>query len=311
MSAPAVGLGCRRRLRVRGVVQGVGFRPFVHRLALEMALAGHVGNDTDGVFVEVEGPPAAIDAFERRLYDEAPPLARVDAIESAPIEPCDEHGFRIVESRTASGVTFVAPDAAVCDDCVRELFDPSDRRYRYPFVTCTNCGPRFTITVRLPYDRPNTTMDAFTLCPACAAEYHDPADRRFHAQPLACARCGPAIAFESGDERIETADAAVAAFQRGIAAGSVVAVKGLGGYHLACSATDDRALRALRERKGRADKPFAVMVARPGRCRAARSGRRRRGEDARLVPATDRAARADAVMPASRRSWRPATRSSA
>ena len=312
MSAPAVGLGCRRRLRVRGVVQGVGFRPFVHRLALEMALAGHVGNDTDGVFVEVEGPPAAIDVFERRLYDEAPPLARVDAIESAPIEPCDEHGFRIVESRTASGVTFVAPDAAVCDDCVRELFDPSDRRYRYPFVTCTNCGPRFTITVRLPYDRPNTTMDAFTLCPACAAEYHDPADRRFHAQPLACAalRTGDRVRVRRREDRDgRRRRRRVPARDRGR-----IGRRGQGSRRVPPRLQRhrrSRALRALRERKGRADKPFAVMVR---DLDVAERLARVDGAEAKTLGSSQRPivllAR-DAVMPASRRSWRPATRSSA
>ena len=155
----------RVRIRVRGVVQGVGYRPFVHRVATEWALAGHVGNDTDGVFVEVEGPRAAVEAFEERLRGDAPPLARVDAVESSSMDAVGEAGFRIVESRSDSAVrTFVAPDAALCEDCLRELFDPADRRYRYPFITCTNCGPRFTITKRLPYDRPNTTMAGFPLC---------------------------------------------------------------------------------------------------------------------------------------------------
>jgi hydrogenase maturation protein HypF len=260
--ASATGGGAvRLRIRVRGVVQGVGYRPFVHRLARECALAGHVGNDTDGVFVEVEGPSAAVGAFEARLRDEAPPLARVDSIDSSDTDPLGEAGFRIVESRADSAVrTFVAPDAALCDDCLRELFDPADRRYRYPFITCTNCGPRFTITKRLPYDRPNTTMAGFPLCDLCAAQYHDPGDRRFHAQPLACAACGPRLWLESPEGRIDGTDAAIVAAQRALGAGQVVAVKGLGGYHIACDAGEDAAVALLRSRKGRADKPFAVMA---------------------------------------------------
>jgi hydrogenase maturation protein HypF len=252
----------RARIRVRGVVQGVGYRPFVHRLATEAALAGHVGNDTDGVFVEVEGPAAAVEAFAARLHGDAPPLARVDAVESAPMATTGENGFRIVESRADSAVrTFVAPDAALCEDCRREMFDPADRRYRYPFITCTNCGPRFTITKRLPYDRPNTTMALFPLCARCAAQYHDPGDRRFHAQPLACAACGPRLWLESADlGTIDGTDAALVAAQRSVVAGQVVAVKGLGGYHIACDAGSDEAVALLRRRKGRADKPFALMV---------------------------------------------------
>ena len=262
-AGPAGGDRVRARVRVRGVVQGVGFRPFVHRLATECALAGHVGNDTNGVFAEVEGTRAAVDSFVVRVQAEAPPLARVEAVEAAPLPVLGEVGFRIVESRADTSVrTFVAPDAALCSDCLRELFDPADRRYRYPFITCTNCGPRFTITRRLPYDRPNTTMAAFSLCAPCAAQYHDPRDRRFHAQPLACAACGPRLWLEYGsaDGPVRGTDAAVAAAQEALAAGHVVAVKGLGGYHLACDAGNDDAVARLRSRKGRADKPFAVMV---------------------------------------------------
>jgi hydrogenase maturation protein HypF len=251
----------RTRIRVRGVVQGVGYRPFVHRLATESGLSGHVGNDNDGVFVEVEGAPDAVEAFAERLRRDAPPLARVDTVQSTAIPAVGEEGFRIVASRADSAVrTFVAPDAALCEDCLRELFDPLDRRFRYPFITCTNCGPRFTITKRLPYDRPNTTMATFTLCNACAAQYHDPSDRRFHAQPLACAACGPRLWLESPEGRIDGTDAALAAAQRALAAGQVVAVKGLGGYHIACQALSDEPVALLRRRKGRADKPFAVMV---------------------------------------------------
>ncbi|MDQ6615165.1 MAG: carbamoyltransferase HypF [Actinomycetota bacterium] len=249
------------RIRVRGVVQGVGYRPFVHRVATESSLAGHVGNDTDGVFVEVEGPRAVVEAFEARLRRDAPPLARVDAVESEPLAPLGEAGFRIAPSRADSAVrTFVAPDAALCADCLRELFDPADRRHRYPFITCTNCGPRFTITKRLPYDRPNTTMAGFSLCDACAVQYHDPLDRRFHAQPLACAACGPRLWLEFPEGRVDGTDAALAAAQGALAQGQIVAVKGLGGFHIACDAGDDDAVARLRARKGRADKPFAVMA---------------------------------------------------
>ncbi len=263
-AAPAGAAVVRRRIRVRGVVQGVGYRPFVHRVATQWALSGHVGNDTDGVFVEVEGPAAAVDAFEARLREDAPPLARVDAVEAAGMDALGEDGFRIVDSRADSAVrTFVAPDAALCEDCLRELFDPADRRYRYPFITCTNCGPRFTITKRLPYDRPNTTMAGFALCEACAAQYHDPKDRRFHAQPLACAACGPRLWLEEArgqDARVDGSDAALRVAQGALAAGQVLAVKGLGGYHIACDAFSEEAVARLRARKGRADKPFAVMV---------------------------------------------------
>ena len=216
----------RCRLRVRGVVQGVGFRPFVHRLANELALGGHVGNDAAGVFVEVEGATGAVEAFHRRLVDEAPALARIDDVEVATIDANGERSFRIVESKGGTAATFLPPDVAVCDDCVAELFDPGDLRFRYPFITCTNCGPRFTITHRLPYDRPNTTMRDFPLCPTCATQYHDPTDRRFHAQPVACEACGPRLWFEHGGERVDGSDAALAAAQRALADGAVVAVEG-------------------------------------------------------------------------------------
>ena len=251
----------RLRLRVTGLVQGVGFRPHVHRLATALGLAGHVGNDTEGVFIEVEGDGAATDEFVARLVTGAPRPARIASVESEHLTPTGEAGFAIVESNDRGRVrTFVSPDIATCADCLDELFDPSDRRARYPFINCTNCGPRFTITVSLPYDRPNTTMRAFALCDACASEYDDPADRRFHAQPVACARCGPRLWFEHGDGSAQGSDAALAAAQAALARGEIVAVKGLGGYHLACDAGSDAAVERLRTRKRRLEKPFAVMV---------------------------------------------------
>jgi hydrogenase maturation protein HypF len=252
----------RQRFTVVGVVQGVGFRPFVHRIATDLGLAGFVGNDSGAVFIEVQGPVARIAEFGRRLRAEAPPLARINAVSIVDVaaNTLGGNGFHIVDSQTVPGATTpIPPDIAVCDDCVAELFNPPDRRYRHPFVTCTNCGPRFTIIRALPYDRPATTMSTFAMCDRCAEEYHDPADRRFHAQPIACPDCGPSLWF-SGPERVEGADAALAATQRALAAGSVVAIKGIGGYHLACVVDDQAAVSALRSRKARGAKPFAMLV---------------------------------------------------
>jgi hydrogenase maturation protein HypF len=262
IAAPRVaGDPIRQRIRVAGVVQGVGFRPFVHRLATQLGLTGHVGNDTGGVVVEVEGSASTLAAFEARLVADAPPLARIYSIVGTPVEARREQGFRIIESQATGAVgTFVSPDIAVCNDCLGELFDPADRRSRYPFINCTNCGPRFTITLRLPYDRPNTTMRDFALCDACRVEYQDPANRRFHAQPLACADCGPRLWFEGPAGTVNGSDAAIAAAQRALACGDIVAIKGLGGYHLACNATSTAAVDTLRQRKERRDKPLAVMV---------------------------------------------------
>ncbi|OBI20293.1 carbamoyltransferase HypF [Mycobacterium sp. E2327] len=256
----------RQRFTVTGVVQGVGFRPFVHRIASELGLAGFVGNDSGAVFLEVQGDRGRVEEFGRRLRAEAPPLARIGGVTvtDLAVEAVGDREFRIVESRTIAGEhifkTPIPPDIAVCDDCVRELFDPRDRRYRHPFVTCTNCGPRFTIIRELPYDRPATTMSGFAMCDRCAAEYHDPADRRFHAQPIACPDCGPSLRFSSDAGEVTGSDAALAAAQRALAAGAVVAVKGIGGYHLACAVDDDAAVGALRARKARGAKPFAMLV---------------------------------------------------
>jgi hydrogenase maturation protein HypF len=256
----------RRRVVVRGVVQGVGFRPFVYVTASELSLTGSVANDSHGVVIEVEGPSADADELVRRLSDRPPPLAIVESVQVTSLPVRGGTGFAIAGSSRSGGTrTLASPDVATCDDCLRELADPADRRYRHPFITCTNCGPRFTIITGLPYDRPSTTMAGFAMCAECAAEYGDPADRRFHAQPIACPRCGPRLELVTRDpggdlERATDAEALQAA-RRLLSAGAVVAVKGLGGYHLACDGADDDAVATLRERKRRGDKPFAVMVA--------------------------------------------------
>ncbi len=240
---------------VQGTVQGVGFRPFVYRLAKRHRLQGWVRNSTGRVEIEVEGTPAGVEDFLRDLEEEAPPLSMIHAIETEDRRPAGGvGGFEILESQRRPGeFQPVSPDAATCRDCLRELFDPADRRYRYPFINCTNCGPRFTIIEALPYDRPATTMRAFEMCAACRAEYENPEDRRFHAQPVACAGCGPRLSLPLEE--------AVAALRRG----QIVAVKSLGGYQLACDARDEAAVRRLRERKRRPSKPFAVMLAEPDR----------------------------------------------
>jgi hydrogenase maturation protein HypF len=239
----------RRRLRARGVVQGVGFRPFVHRLATGSGIGGWVLNDGEGVLIEAEG--AELDRFAAELVSGAPPLARVESLTAESIEPLGETTFRILASAASGGWAAIPPDAATCDDCLRELFDPVDRRYRYPFVNCTQCGPRFTIVRSVPYDRPNTTMAGFSLCPDCRREYEDPLDRRFHAEPIACPVCGPQLSMP-----LEEAVAL-------LTGGGILAVKGLGGYHLACDAGDEDAVARLRARKHREDKPFALMSALP------------------------------------------------
>jgi len=261
----------RVRLRVHGVVQGVGFRPFVYGLATRLGLDGLVGNDSGGVFVEVEGTSAALRAFQQQLVAHPPPLAHIDHVQMDSVPVRGDRGFVIVASaRESTQRTLVSPDLCLCADCRRELFDPSDRRYLYPFVNCTNCGPRFTIIRSTPYDRPATTMADFRLCPACQHEYDDPLDRRFHAQPNACPRCGPQVEWrwsEQGElnRRFAGEECAPAGIftlaQRVLAAGGIIAVKGIGGFHLACDATGDEAVATLRARKGRVDKPFAVMAA--------------------------------------------------
>ena len=292
----------RRRIIIQGIVQGVGFRPFVYGQALHRNLVGFVLNDSAGVTIEVEGSPDALDGFQRALREKAPPLARIDSLIIEPVEPCYETAFIIAHSQAGSERhALISPDTATCDDCLRELFDPADRRYHYPFINCTNCGPRFTIVKDVPYDRDKTTMRVFPMCPACQAEYEDPLNRRFHAQPNACPTCGPQTHFitfpvGAGVDEVWGGDACVALRGGGrpsqdqgegdwtdhnppnpvgsppvkdnpittaaqhLAAGSILAIKGLGGYHLACDALNTEAVQRLRQRKHREAKPFALMV---------------------------------------------------
>ncbi len=251
---------CRRRVRVHGVVQGVGFRPHVYTLARSLGLSGEVWNDPLGVVADVEGDPADLDAFCHRVGAEAPALAVVDAVAWDEKAPRGGTTFTVRASEHGPGRTFVSPDVAICAACLADLTDPADRRYRHPFVTCTACGPRFTITTGLPYDRDTTTMAGFPMCGDCAAEYADPGDRRFHAQTICCPACGPRLSLARPDRPASYDEAALAEARRLLADGAVVAVKGIGGYHLACDATCEPAVAALRKRKQRGDKPFAVMV---------------------------------------------------
>ncbi|MBK5911113.1 carbamoyltransferase HypF [Rhodothalassium salexigens] len=262
----AAGAGAQRvvarRYRVTGRVQGVGFRPFVHRLASRLRLAGWVRNDADGVAIEAQGPVAALDAFARALVAEAPPLAQPRLAGQAPACPSSDPAadFRVLASAAgAARSAHIPPDTFACADCLAEMADPSARHHRHPFITCTQCGPRYTVIRRLPYDRARTTLAGFALCDACAADYRTPTDRRFHAEPLACPHCGPTLSFRdrtgTGGHGPRALDAAIAA----LAAGRIVAVKGVGGYHLMLRATDDAAVARLRAAKHRPDKPLAVM----------------------------------------------------
>ncbi len=239
----------RRQICIRGIVQGVGFRPFVYNLARRLGLAGYVLNSSAGVMVEVEGAPDSLDRFVESVRGEAPPLARIEEILVVEIDPLGERDFAIRESQTQEGeFVLVSPDVATCPDCYRDFSDPLNRRYGYAFTNCTNCGPRYTIIQDIPYDRPNTTMAGFRMCAACQAEYDDPGNRRFHAQPNACAECGPQLS------------APIAEAQRHLSDGLILAIRGLGGFHLACDPRNDRAVRLLRERKRRSDKPLALMA---------------------------------------------------
>src|SRR5664279_5650004 len=240
----------RIQVRLRGIVQGVGFRPFVYNLARRLDLAGYVLNDSSGLIAEVEGARSAIDAFLEALGTEHPPLAWIQDRAVTSLPPTGEGEFRIRPSVAETGkFALISPDIATCAACLADCTDPGNRRFGYAFTNCTNCGPRYTIIRDIPYDRPHTTMAGFAMCAPCRAEYEDPANRRFHAQPNACAACGPAL---SGG---------IAEAQRRLSDGEILAIKGLGGFHLACDARNGEAVGRLRARKRRSDKPFAVMVA--------------------------------------------------
>lgn len=254
----------RLRLRLTGTVQGVGFRPFVHRLATELALSGYTRNSPQGVVIEIEGLPESIEQFSDRLTNAPPPLSSIQECSTEWLDALGDTDFKILESiQTGIPSTIATPDLATCPDCLHELFDPADRRFRYPFTNCTHCGPRFSILDALPYDRARTTMNSFVMCPACQAEYQDPANRRFHAQPNACPACGPQLQFlaptDPDTPHPPTGDAALRAAVLAIQAGHIIAVKGIGGFHLIASATNSTTLNLLRQRKHREEKPFAVL----------------------------------------------------
>ncbi|MCR9296846.1 MAG: carbamoyltransferase HypF, partial [bacterium] len=263
----------RTRVRILGITQGVGFRPFVWRLAQEFGLSGWVQNDSSGLLLEIQGATGSIDGFLQRLADSPPTLAQIDAMDIQAIPAVDATAeFLIRESQEQAGESSpVTQDISVCGDCLHELQDPQDRRYGYAFINCTNCGPRFTIVENLPYDRSATTMKSFSMCQRCQSEYDDPNNRRFHAQPNACPDCGPCVWFVAGDDVARALEApsevasqgaaAIRACKEALMAGQIIATKGIGGFHLVCSASNTDAVAALRQRKGRVDKPFAIMVA--------------------------------------------------
>ena len=256
----------RQHIHVTGVVQGVGFRPFVYGLAHQLVLDGWVNNSSDGVDIEVQGGAEKLARFQSALQDKAPPLAHIEKITVTGTPTRNERGFTIRHSISRPGASLISPDVATCSDCLHEVLSPAYRRYRYAFTNCTNCGPRFTIIKGLPYDRPLTTMHEFPMCPACKAEYENPLDRRFHAQPNACPVCGPHVWMSTGgspdiyDDALTTPENTFKAAVSLLRLGGTMAIKGLGGFHLACDATNDEAVRWLRRRKGRRAKPFAVMM---------------------------------------------------
>ncbi|MDQ3117703.1 MAG: carbamoyltransferase HypF [Verrucomicrobiota bacterium] len=251
----------RTRVQIRGAVQGVGFRPFVYRLATELSLRGWVNNSSQGVLLEVEGGASQLRSFLARLTKEKPPRAVIQSCESVQLDPVGYEAFEIRESEESGGKTaLILPDIATCEDCLREIFEPQDRRFRYPFTNCTNCGPRFSIIEALPYDRANTSMKKFTMCADCAREYRDPTDRRFHAEPTACPRCGPELQFwDSLGQNLAQSDSALRLAAEKIRDGKIVALKGIGGFQLLVDARNQEAVSRLRERKHREEKPFAVM----------------------------------------------------
>jgi hydrogenase maturation protein HypF len=249
------------RIYITGIVQGVGFRPFVYNQALEHGLAGWVRNTSAGVDIQAEGETNQIESFLNILQENPPPLASIHEFEYEQLATEGYSAFEILASEAREGDFIpISPDVSLCDDCRKELFDPTDRRHRYPFINCTNCGPRFTIITDIPYDRPFTTMAGFDMCADCKKEYQDPLDRRFHAQPVACPVCGPQVWLEMGGEKVVEGEAAIQMARQVIKQGKIVAIKGLGGFHLACDAINAKAVATLRKRKLRVDKPFAVMV---------------------------------------------------
>ncbi|MBD3275956.1 MAG: carbamoyltransferase HypF, partial [Candidatus Marinimicrobia bacterium] len=252
----------RYKIRVTGIVQGVGFRPFVYNLATSSDISGFVGNDSEGVFIEAQSTPEDMQQFIRTLEDNPPPLSAVDSVRVQEIPAVQHNGFHIRESvRGAAMSTLISPDMAVCEDCASELHEPGDRREHYPFINCTNCGPRYSIIYDIPYDRPKTSMREFEMCPACSQEYHDPADRRFHAQPNACPVCGPWVEiYDSTGTKLQVKDYAIVLAKKLLKQGSILAIKGMGGFHLACDASNALAVQQLRDRKHREEKPLAVMV---------------------------------------------------
>src|SRR6185437_14577062 len=248
-------------IKVRGVVQGVGFRPFVFRLARANALAGWVWNGDQGVEIFLEGADGDLKGFVHALRSDAPSAAVITNIEVQSSKPLGLRDFSIRESERSERIsTRISPDLPVCDDCLHELFDPADQRHLYPYINCTNCGPRYSVILSLPYDRPNTTMRSWPVDAVCAAEYHDPMNRRFHAQPIACASCGPQYSLMNGAETTSGNEASIRRAVNLLQSGQILAVKGLGGYHLACDARNVAAVEALRERKYRKEKPFAIMA---------------------------------------------------
>ncbi|MCK5332135.1 MAG: carbamoyltransferase HypF, partial [Candidatus Marinimicrobia bacterium] len=251
----------RRKIRVNGIVQGVGFRPFIFNLAHDYKLTGFVSNTSEGVVIEAEGSAETLDQFQTAIRSKAPPLAFIIDLSHESIPVNGDQGFGIIPSDGQAKVaTLISPDIAVCDDCLQDLRDPVNRRHRYPFTNCTNCGPRYTIIEELPYDRPFTSMCSFIMCPDCQAEYDDPTDRRFHAQPNACPVCGPRLALFTIDRKPVAADDLIRETVRLLRAGKILAIKGLAGFHLAVDATQTAAVKELRRRKNREEKPLAVMV---------------------------------------------------
>ena len=252
----------RLNIRVTGIVQGVGFRPFVYNLAERLDLSGFVGNDSDGVFIEAQGSAEKVAEFLETLETSPPPLSQVDTVTAEEIAPVSPNGFAIKKSvKGASMATLISPDMAICGDCAKELKDPMDRRYHYPFINCTNCGPRYSIIYDIPYDRPKTSMQEFDMCPECLSEYEDPGNRRFHAQPNACDQCGPWVTmYNASGTKLQDKGYAIVFANQSLRRGSIVAIKGLGGFHLACDAHNKTAIAELRKRKHREKKPLAVMV---------------------------------------------------